>query len=770
MQTASTATLALAGVLTLTVSAAAQPSGEATPPSPPAGSPAAPAQSAAPAPAVAPESNTPSDLPAPPSDGNTAPTTSAPTASAPASAQTDANTAPTVSAPADTPAGELAPAPNAQEASKEAPVGAPDNGPATDVPDPTDDAQSLQAQGAGGSTGTLTPSGTATALAGTSSATLPRVEVAQAPIPDAIFAEDWWTHARPIFELHGALRTRAELFHNYSLGRYDLRSVALWPQPADAYLGAQGTASGPRLCTGAEQDTANSSSTDPSRLYACDNETQQTANIRLRLNPEIHISDNVRIHAQVDLFDNLTLGSTPAGYRFASGENGQEVVVRSGYYPIGFYDDTLVSPASSRNSWTDSIAVKRAWGEYSTPVGELRFGRMPNHWGVGMLYNSGDRYDDDYQSTIDRFMFTTGIKPLDLVVAGSWDLPNEGALGSIDMPGAQPYDIAELDDVNQYSLVIMRKKSAELQQQMLTRGDLVLNAGLYFTYRDQTFANDQALPGDQGGATPDADRDELPNQYARRQATAYVPDLWVQVLYKKFRLELEAAAILGSVGSLEVGSGNAQDFERDNSYTLRQFGAVLELEQKLIEDRLNLGFSFGWASGDPDAYNQGNGSTRPGNLVPTSNEVQINDDTISTFRFHPSYRVDLILNRNILQRVQGTYFIRPSASYDFMRDPEGQRAGGAIQAIWTRASEFVQTPGHDADLGIELNASVYFQARDGVLNDNPDKMGGFYSSLQFGVLFPLAGMGYQPGELENLPRGAETSSAINLRLFLGILF
>ena len=28
-------------------------------------------------------------------------------------------------------------------------------------------------------------------------------------------------------------------------------------------------------------------------------------------------------------------------------------------------------------------------GEYVTPVGQLRFGRMPNHWGMGMVHNAG---------------------------------------------------------------------------------------------------------------------------------------------------------------------------------------------------------------------------------------------------------------------------------------------------------------------------------------------------------------------------------------------
>ena len=58
-----------------------------------------------------------------------------------------------------------------------------------------------------------------------------------------------------------------------------------------------------------------------------------------------------------------------------------------------------------------------------TPVGELRFGRMPSHWGLGMVANSGDGYDSDCQTTADRIMFVTGIKSIDLYFAGTWDFP-----------------------------------------------------------------------------------------------------------------------------------------------------------------------------------------------------------------------------------------------------------------------------------------------------------------------------------------------------------
>src|SRR5450432_2547488 len=72
-----------------------------------------------------------------------------------------------------------------------------------------------------------------------------------------VFAEDWWTHARPLLELHGNFRVRAELFYQFSLGRRDTPTNALWPQPADNYF--VGTNSQPygaaALCTADETNS-----------------------------------------------------------------------------------------------------------------------------------------------------------------------------------------------------------------------------------------------------------------------------------------------------------------------------------------------------------------------------------------------------------------------------------------------------------------------------------------------------------------------------------
>src|SRR5262249_26550074 len=148
-------------------------------------------------------------------------------------------------------------------------------------------------------------------------------------------------------------------------------------------------------------------------------------------------------------------------------------------------------------------------------------------------------------------------------------------------------------------------------------------------------------------------------------------------------------------------------------------------------------FGFGWAEGDagllPEPPRVSTLSASPNGSI--LGPQKPGDRTYSEFRFNPNYRVDLIFFRNILQRIQGAYYFRPSVDYDFSRTPQGQRMGGGAALIWSRASEFIQTPGHKRDLGIEADLSLYYQSKDGALNDNPDKMGGFFTMLQYGVFF-----------------------------------
>jgi uncharacterized protein (TIGR04551 family) len=571
-----------------------------------------------------------------------------------------------------------------------------------------------------------------------------------------VFAEDWWTSARPVFEIHGYYRVRSEFFSHFSLGRFDTPANTLWPQPADNdFIDSSGVRNKVILC-----------GDDPLNPEPCENNVQAGANMRFRINPELHISDNIRVMAQIDLLDNVVLGSTPEGYVSQPGDSGgYDVRQPGGYTPIGAFSTTQWAPSAGQNSLQDSIVVKRVWGEYMTPIGQLRFGRMPSHWGMGMLVNSGDGHDSDYGSTADRIMFSTGIKAWDLYFAGLWDFANEGPTSALigDRAG-QPYDMIQSDDVGQWGLVAVRRRNAKDTKLELAKGLPVVNGGVYAVYRRQSLEGQGSL----GSTTQQYNKTLL-----RREAEAVIPDFWFQFLWGKFRFEAEAALVWGGIENTDIRFGDGNDGSNydnpngdEDGWNIRQFGFTAQGEFRAFEDKLRIQLGGGYATGDDDVE----GLSPPAEGFDT--QLTFNR-TFSTFRFHPDYRIDLILFRNILQRVQGVYYLRPSVEYDFTRDQDGQRIGGGAALIWSRASQFVQTPGNSPDLGLELNFKLYYQAKDGSLNDDLEKLGGFYTQLEYGVMFPLGGLGYLPGEeqeFEDAGNPVDLSTAQTVRWYLGILY
>jgi len=590
--------------------------------------------------------------------------------------------------------------------------------------------------------------------------------------PNRIFAEDWWTHTRPTLEIHGNFRVRLQLMHHFDLGRIDPPATSLWPHPADDfYVDTTGTEQGAKVCTPAESGLVGGSNNPGLANAACGNSVQAGGNMRFRLEPTLIISDNLRVRSQIDMFDNLTLGSTPNGYGNFPSSSGYTVGSRDGYTAVSGQTEAQVSPISGINSVSDAVSVRRAWAEYETPFGQARFGRMPDHWGLGLYHNAGDDIDGDLQSTVDRIAFFSGIPALSLFAGLAWDFPYEGPTSqSFKQPGVPAYDIAQYDDVTQLNLQLFRRVDPQLQKLQLARSEVVVNGGLYLRYAAQRIANDYSGTGATcagGAAAIDCQPGQVARGYVRRGMEVWTPDVFAEVKYKKFHAGVEAVAHLGGYQSLGTVPGD-NDYEDPSAanrdgWRVNQWGLASEITQLLVEDRLKLGFYFGYASGDGDVDG----------ITPGTEGVQGQNGnrSIDTFRFHPGYRVDLILNRSILGRVQGSYYIKPMAQYDFIRQATGMRLGGRAEAIWTRASNFMQTPGHQADLGIELNGTVYFQSKDGALNDDPDLIGGLYAMIQYGVLFPMSGLGYLSQQTQAsgaaMP-GLETAQTV--RMFLGVAY
>ncbi len=565
-------------------------------------------------------------------------------------------------------------------------------------------------------------------------------ELEQAAPPSADPTDMQWTAPQPVLTLHGYFRVRTEMWDTFWLGRQPIPPERTDP-PFDRFLPIDRAGGGvpPGGCgdEGSPDSTAD-----------CDTEALAFANMRLRLEPTIALSDDVRVHMMFDVFDNLVLGSTPDGLVTtpSAADPVFARVERTPRVPLDSFSSSANPPQRWRNSLQDSIVARRAWAEVTNRgLGQLRFGRMGSHWGLGLLANAGEGIDADFQSDVDRIMGITKLAGFHLVAA--WDFVSEGFVNyNLLDPAALAFDAAQEDDVDQYVFAVARKMNPEEQQERLQRGDFVLNGGAYFVYRDQLLTA-AGIP-DWYGSAPGAER------LVRRNAEAFIPDVWVQFLYGSLRIEAEAVLIAGSIENIDNTTFT------EGNYDILQFGAALEAEYRLLDDKLGVYLYGGFATGDEDTE---------GLSVTSGLQPQLGgDDTISTFRFHPNYRVDLILWRNIMTQVAGAYYFKPGISYDFIRNAFGQLFGLRADVIWSRATAPVQTWGNDPDLGVEINARLYYRSEDG-----PELLDGFYGSLEYGILFPMGGLGYlEEDGRGQFPDGTnpDLENAQTLRLILGVQY
>jgi uncharacterized protein (TIGR04551 family) len=550
--------------------------------------------------------------------------------------------------------------------------------------------------------------------------------------PEVFEVHDPWTAPVPVLTLHGYMRVRGELMDTFWLGR---RQLSVFLADPDAELQRFQRGQGPDPFSRfrpVERRRVPGDDMAPGDLQpacdaadGCDVDTLQFANMRLRLSPQINVSEDVRVKTTFDIFDNLVAGSGPATYYGAidpAAEGDPNPTVFAG---------TDVPP--ERNNLGDSIVARRAWAEVrNRDLGELRFGRMPQSWGLGMVYNAGDALDQDYSTDLDRLVGVT--KLVGLYFSASYDFIAEGFIepGVADRPDV---DQSQIDDVDQFTFSVARKHTQEETQGARERGDAIVDGGLQFQIRNQDAIYRTPAAADASPLIPVA-------------ATHYTTDLWGLFHWRWLRVETEFAWVTGTMRDL----GTPDLLDKSD---ISQLGYALETEFRLLDDKLAIYFDHGLATGDADVDG----------LSPDADYItQIQrgggtiDDTIATFRFHPSYQVDLILWRNILRQVTGAYYFRPGISYDFVRGSFGQLFGARLDFIWSRASSFVQTWGNDEDLGIELDASLYWRSDDG-----PDLEDGYHARLHYGVLFPMRGLGYYHED-------TDLDTAQTVRLVLGVVF
>jgi uncharacterized protein (TIGR04551 family) len=554
-----------------------------------------------------------------------------------------------------------------------------------------------------------------------------------------------WTAPSPVFTLHGYLRVRGELMDSFWLGRrafedFDqdntVRSDDKVGQGPDPFTRFRPIERRRNPMDQRAQAGLKCGDEGTNRDGTCDVSTLRFANMRFRFSPELAISEDIRIYTTLDVLDNVVLGEPPASF-YGQGPAGS-------VFSSGTVNPPTNNPNDGSINLGDSIKARRAWALVrDRDLGELRFGRMAEAWGLGMYYNAGDGIDQDLSTDIDRVMYIGHLAGLYL--SASYDFVGEGAFlsGTDD----RPIDQSQLDDVDQFTFSVARRNTPEEIQAAREKGETVLNGGVQFQIRNQDSIYHPLPTPTLADPNP---TDDFPSRLQLINATTYTTDAWGQFRYRGLRLEGEFAWVTGGMDNPDLTSTKG-------NYTINQFGYALEAELRLVDDKLGIYFDHGFASGDSDV--EGLSSDTFGGAAQTDFVTQHGDNrTVSTFRFHPSYHVDLILWRQIMRQVTGAYYFRPSISYDFMRTAFGKLAGARIDFIWSRASSFVQTWGNDPNLGIEIDGSLYFHSEGG-----PQLTDGFQAMLQYGVLFPMRGLSY-------LHEDTNLDTAQTLRLLLAVVY
>lgn len=155
---------------------------------------------------------------------------------------------------------------------------------------------------------------------------------------------------------------------------------------------------------------------------------------RLRMQPTFNFEDRAKFSMMVDALDGVVWGdneSLASTALFAGDPSNTDL------------DGMAIDP----------ITVRRAWMEFKVPVGLVRVGRQGSNWGMGILANEGNGFDDTfgenkYGSTYDRVMFAT--RPITVATTVAQMAGGKGKVRDVPLIAAIGVDRLVEDPLVQY--------------------------------------------------------------------------------------------------------------------------------------------------------------------------------------------------------------------------------------------------------------------------------------------------------------------------------
>jgi len=419
------------------------------------------------------------------------------------------------------------------------------------------------------------------------------------------------------------------------------------------------------------------------------------ADLRLRSDLTLFApAGGVAIKIRLDVLDNTALGGDAAGI-----------------------------PAASTTQSGGAIRVRRAYGEALTPLGLLTAGRAGSHWGLGMLVSGGDCADCDSGDAADRIAFVTPLAGLLWALAFDWTAAGPQAAAH----DGRSIDLDRADDVRSLTFATLSWRSERSRLRRRRAGKTSFEWGAYLSYRWQDRDVPASyLPVAQPARPPGAAAGSAASMARGYRAAAI--DGWARLTLPRLRVEAEAALLWASVDQPSLIPGVLLA----GPVRSRQIGAALESEYGAPAARVAAGLDAGYASGDPapgfGAFPQpGAAAPRPGDLDGAQASPP-GDLSVDNFRFHPDYRIDRILFREIIGAVTDAVYLRPHARATVFAGPPG-RLDAQLAAVASWAVEPASTPGQARPLGVELDPTLVYLSADG-----------FVLAAEYALLLPMGGL------------------------------
>ena len=365
--------------------------------------------------------------------------------------------------------------------------------------------------------------------------------------------------------------------------------------------------------------------------------------LKLHLEPVINIAEIMEIHTKLSIFGNTAMGAD--NYEIDRKENG-------------LMRDAQLSTSAN-------IVFEGLWGVFDTPIGQLKVGRMPFHWGLGILYSDGNKFNTlSSGNYLDRIQLTIPIMGFKLIPA--FDIASTGLL---DKYHDYFIDSTQKDDGFNVSLMFtMQEDDPAVLENKILNEKTVVEVGAMVMFSWKNTASGEWVKSDENGGdvVPTDDHIVDPDKvyaYTGQGAKLWKLDAWLNLYYKFFALKTELAFLTGNIGKIRLEDG------RDKSVKTQAVGWAVDLGFRVIPKKFHIGLLTGIASPDDADYVQGDSWNNPGNSV--NNSSTKSDHTVENFRFNKDYSFNSALWNNFLGRFTAGYYASLTMTYFFLDDLKG---------------------------------------------------------------------------------------------------